>query len=1193
MRKVLLIVAAFLLLSFNGYSQKWHGITAENPVKPKKVLVSSTEKQTVVDFYLSGYYSTTVNTPEGEKIVVTVDDMYPMLEAGAPDVPLAYIPVLIGDRAEMSVRVSNSEYVDIEDVEVAPSKGNFSRQINPEDVPYTYGEMYQQDAFFPSSQVSLESPYILRDFRGQNIMIYPFAYNAVTKTLRVYTRLEIVMEKVSDNGVNAKTARKGNVISMDPEIKSAYSRRFINFEEATAAKYEFLDDAGEMLVVCADSYMEAMQPYVNWKNISGRPTTIVPTSEAGTTGEAVKEYVSAIYETNPNLTFVLLVGEYNDIRPHSMSGGCSDNYIGMLEGNDYYLEVFVGRFSVRNVQDVETHVNKVLYYERDMKDVTWVTTGLGVAANEGSGLGHQGGEADYVHMNYIRDTLLHYTYSDVKCQYSGVGSGTSSSAISADVNAGTSIINYCNHGSATSWAVGSYSVTHVNALTNDNMWPVIWSVACNNGQFDYDECFGEAWMRATNSETGNPTGAIGGMFSWISQPWTPPMTGQDEMVDIMCGWINDSHKHTLAGTSLNGNMKILDAHPSDNGSTHNTWILFGDPSLMMRNDNPTSMNVSCNPSVLMLGMSNMQVTADAEFGIATLSREGEVIASANVVNGVADLSFEPLNQVGSYDFVVIGYNKETYVGNIEVVPAEGPYLVFDSYDFEDENGQFDYGENVELSMSVKNVGVETANNLTVTLSTDSEYIDMVNNTLEVSSVAANEVKEIEGQFTFNVAVDVPDGQDVTFVLSITDGNDVWESSFKAQLHAPVFEMVGVTLDNNSIQPGSNGVMNYSFVNSGSSSAYNVSFEVFSSSNDVVLTTNNVSFDVVAAGETVVAEIPFTVSDGVELGSTYEMVFGVNAGHYLMEGNYVLSVGAIMEDFETGDFSKYDWQLSGNQPWIISTDAVNGTYSAQSGEINDSQSSSMQVELNVLMTGEMTFYYKVSSESNYDKLTFYIDGNKMDDFSGSIEWTQASYTVTAGEHVFEWRYSKDSSVSSGSDCAWIDDIEFPPTNVVLAIEPVSNLVADVMGNTVNLSWSASPQAAEYAVYRNGEELTVQAGTSLSDDVDNGVYTYSVVARSADGANSRPVYATVNVGTVDVAEVGELMVSIYPNPSNGIVNIAGSDNMEVSVFNCQGQIVVNQVMSDKLTQIDLSGLTKGIYFLRLTNSDGVVVKKVVLE
>lgn len=184
------------------------------------------------------------------------------------------------------------------------------------------------------------------------------------------------------------------------------------------------------------------------ENISGRPTTIVPTSEAGTTGEAVKEYVSAIYETNPNLTFVLLVGEYNDIRPHSMSGGCSDNYIGMLEGNDYYLEVFVGRFSVRNVQDVETHVNKVLYYERDMKDVTWVTTGLGVAANEGAGGGHQGGEADYVHMNYIRDTLLHYTYSDVKCQYSGVGSGTSSSAISADVNAGTSIINYCNHGSA-------------------------------------------------------------------------------------------------------------------------------------------------------------------------------------------------------------------------------------------------------------------------------------------------------------------------------------------------------------------------------------------------------------------------------------------------------------------------------------------------------------------------------------------------------------------------------------------------------------------------------------------------------------------------------------------------------------------------------------------------------------------------
>ncbi|MCR5659976.1 MAG: hypothetical protein K6G25_11710, partial [Bacteroidales bacterium] len=609
--KRVLFSLVFVALSAMTFAQQWTSLGKSTPSKPEVKLVSSNERQIVIDFSLGGFYLTRVNTPNGVQQVVSVPKMASMLEAAAPDLPQFPVPTIIGDLAEMEVNVTKSDFTDYQNVVIAPSKGNFSRQIDPKTVPYTYGEMYNQNAFYPAAQAYLETPYILRDFRGQNIMVRPFAYNPVTKTLRVYHNMTIEMRKVSDNGVNQKVSRK-TTQKITPEMEEAYNHRFINYTESTS-KYNFIQDRGEMLVICPDQYMESMQPFVEWKNQSGRPTTIVSISEAGGNNDnQIKNYIRNIYDDPAhNLEFILLVGDYADLTPHSMGGGRSDNWFGQLEGNDYYLEVFTGRFSVQSINDVQTHIEKVLYYERDMPEgLTWLNQGIGIGANEGAGNGHNGGEADYVHINYIRDTLMHYTYENVTQQYSGVGGGTSANAISADFNAGKSICNYCNHGSQTSWAVANYSNSNVNALVNDDKWPFIWSVACNNGEFN-GNCFGEAWLRATNNTTGRPTGAVGGMFSWISQPWVPPMTGQDEMVDILTGWKHDDkYCHTFGGASLNGSMYMLDMHPNDQGDTHNTWILFGDPSMMVRTDNPVSMNVTCTPSVLMLGMSELEVAAE-------------------------------------------------------------------------------------------------------------------------------------------------------------------------------------------------------------------------------------------------------------------------------------------------------------------------------------------------------------------------------------------------------------------------------------------------------------------------------------------------------------------------------------------------------------------------------------------------------
>jgi len=143
----------------------------------------------------------------------------------------------------------------------------------------------------------------------------------------------------------------------------------------------------------------------------------------------------------------------------------------------------------------------------------------------------------------------------------------------------------------------------------------------------------------------------------------------------------------------------------------------------------------------------------------------------------------------------------------------------------------------------------------------------------------------------------------------------------------------------------------------------------------------------------------------------------------LTGSYSPVIPSI-EEFETGDFSSFIWELSGDADWIVTSEERNsGTYSARAGSIEDDELSTLRVELDCT-SSEVSFYCKVSSESDYDYLRFYIDGVEQDKWSGEQDWFQVSYPVTAGRKTFEWTYSKDSSASEGDDTAWIDDIAFP-------------------------------------------------------------------------------------------------------------------------------------------------------------------------
>jgi len=193
-------------------------------------------------------------------------------------------------------------------------------------------------------------------------------------------------------GVNefANQKRHGTI---DPQFNDMYSNLFINYSAVQGRSYPTGED-GELLIICHPAYMADMKPYIDWKRTIGRKTTMVSTATTGTTAAAIKTYISNYYN-NPanNLAYVLLVGSHAQIPMHEYTNPTpylnhdptvgTDNYYGQLVGNDKYMEILIGRMSAENVSQVQTQVQRSIWYERDITTTnTWLKQAIGIAVAE-------------------------------------------------------------------------------------------------------------------------------------------------------------------------------------------------------------------------------------------------------------------------------------------------------------------------------------------------------------------------------------------------------------------------------------------------------------------------------------------------------------------------------------------------------------------------------------------------------------------------------------------------------------------------------------------------------------------------------------------------------------------------------------------------------------------------------------------
>ena len=232
-----------------------------------------------------------------------------------------------------------------------------------------------------------------------------------------------------------------------------------------------------------------------------------------------------------------------------------------------------------------------------------------------------------------------------------------------------------------------------------------------------------------------------------------------------------------------------------------------------------------------------------------------------------------------------------------------------------------------------------------------------------------------------------------------------------------------------VDPGDNILFNVTVVNNGGGSATN-SVAILSTYDSYVTVANDSSgFSTISAlGGTGATGSQFEFQVAANCPKYHQVDFSL---HITANGGYndtlvfSLLVGQDIEDFETSHFTDYNWVMGGNADWIISASNIyEGAYSAASGDIADNQASQMSVTFDDMLAGNISFARRVWSESNYDRLRFYIDDVEQGSWSGNISWSTVSYPVDSGGHTFKWSYTKDASISSGLDGGFVDMIVFP-------------------------------------------------------------------------------------------------------------------------------------------------------------------------
>lgn len=1041
-----------------------------------------------------------VNYNGSEFSSVTIDGFIPSSEDGAPCLPIFSRLIEVPQCDGFEVRVSETEYdtISLSGNIIMPVQPSRSKSDTAKHPLVIDKKIYASDLFYGLSTAVVEKVGIARDRHLARFQFSPVRYNPMTGKLIVCRHAVVtVIYRNADESASMELFRRyysPHFASGALVMNSLYPKSV-----STAAPIRYL-------IVAHSSFNGQLNGFVEWKRRKGFITDIVYTGSTGvgTTTTSIAAYIKSQYTNataaNPAPTYLLIVGDHEQIPAFTGTTDAdhiTDLYYISWTSGDNIPDCYCGRFSAQDIAQLTPQIQKTLMYEQyTFADPSFLDRAVLIAGVDGGSSGdygytHADPAMDYAATHYVNSTngftQVMYYKNNTSIQPTAPGvsiasNSTSSSVIRGYYNQGAGWINYSAHGSATSWGNPSLTTTNVSSMTNSQKFGLMIGNCCLTNKFQVTSCLGEALLRKNNYC--GAVGYIGGSnstywnedFYWavglrsgigatMSMAYNSTQLGA---YDRLCHTHNEAYSQwamSQASVMFVGNMAVQSSSSSRKLYYWEIYHLMGDPSVMPYLTQAPMMTVS-TPTIITLGTSSIGIVAApyAYIALTEANNHTLVVATYADANGNATLNLPTSLSVGSYELAASAQQYQTSFTPISVIQPSGKYPTVLKIT---PNDNIEAGMETETEVYVCNLGDSTAYNVTVTLTpadTNAIVFRLPNSQLSVcstplyfDSIPAGDT--IIVMCRLSVDRNVVDGTVIPIVSmsSCTGLTQPIEGGQTISIVAPVIT-IDLSHSDMSVVPGGDATITAVVTNSGHA-------PLRASKMTLTSTTRQLT---VGSSVSETTE-PFTLAQGAN--ASYS--FSLHAGSQIPVGVVIpltLSLSHFdsssvehidifvgenpLETFENNTFHTAGWS-QGTYPWTITNSgAYDGTYCLRSiGSLTHSQTAETSVAISLTSADSVSFYYKVSSEANYDKFHFYIDNNELIVESGDGNWTRAAFLVPTGNHTLKFTYSKDVSVSNNSDCAFIDNIEFPhqTRNVVFSrIDLCAGDDYSIGGNTINTS-----------------------------------------------------------------------------------------------------------------------------------------------
>ncbi len=1005
--------------------------------------------------------------------------------------------------------------------------------VKPEEMVYRSREL------FPEEMVRVTGHGYLGGYHLADLEIYPLRYLPAEQRLRFCRSIHIRLHTAPGGrgarpvGRRSQKGRRFYEDMIQEMVLNPHEVALLAPPSSRAQSKALPPGDYQYVIVTQSDYVDEFQPLADWKRQKGVSDTVVTREwiESSYSGHDVREKIrNFIIDAYGSwgTRWVLLGGDTNVIPSRiAYAMTCeagfypdedsirADLYFSDLDGDwdadgdhiygeladsvDLYPDIFVGRASASTQAEAQGWANKVLLYEKTpqpdhplhmlfLAEILW-----GSPFTDGS-----------LHKEMIDDLSIPSRFDPIKKLYQTLGNESPDSARHY-LNLGQNLVNHDGHCNYTVMSMGDGYLyrSDMDSLSNATRPSIMYSIGCWPAAIDRD-CIAEHWLCNPN---GGGVAFIGNnRYGWGS-PGNPGY-GYSDIYDTRFYHeiFNGGQIHIGAALAAAKAHYVPKSRQENVYRIHQYQLnLLGDPEMPIWTDTPETLQVA-GPDVIPEGEVTFEITISDDQGpidgaLVCLSSESGLYwrEYTGIIGQVS-----PQLTVPAVDSIRVTVTAQDFLPHQETIPViiSGPHLIRWKYSLDDasgnDNGEPNPGETIDLSVTLKNCGSDTAFGVSAVLRSSQTLVAVIDSVGTYGNLSPGDTASSDYQVIFSQ--DCVDGQVFYLPLDIEDGSSgSWNSILSLTTMEPIVEYVSSVLDDGGDgipEPGEEIDLDLVLENTGLGQAVEVTARLSAMDEYAMVLVDSAAFGTLAPESSAVCQSSYRLAIAGSCPGQHLLSLRLDVdagGEYVFTDGLALAIGArgFGDDMESGQGA---WSHGGdNDNWhLTSHRSHSGSVSWYCGQedswqyVNGSDAYLLSPEIVLGPESRLTFwtwydvpiygsdglYVLVGKGARWDTLDYFGSGGALDSLLMGNDWLPDEYDLSAYDSVqvkFIFRSDDDDDVAEG---LYIDDVivsgAWLVSADVLPPDPVMGLTLTLVADTaLGLSWlpAGSGEVNHYVVYRD--------------------------------------------------------------------------------------------------------------------------------